>query len=117
MVRHITCVADGRNPWKTVHTRFFSKVQKSDSCWLWTGHKDPNGYGRIAMGRGYLEKSHRMSYILHKGQIQKGLVVMHSCDTPSCVNPEHLEAGTYSQNLRDAYARKLHPPRGKARKK
>ena len=63
------------------------------------------------MGRDNLYKSHRMSYLLHKGKIPQGMIVMHSCDIPSCVNPDHLEAGTYSQNLIDAYKRGLHKPR------
>lgn len=99
-----------RDPWKTVEKRFFSKVDKTETCWLWTGHKTL-GYGKIAMGRGNLMWAHRVSYVLHKGEIPEGKLIMHSCDNPPCVNPAHLELGNYSENLIDAYKRGLHKPR------
>jgi hypothetical protein len=99
------------SPWHTVRRRFFEKVKKTKKCWLWTGHKDPNGYGRIAMGRELLEKSHRMSYMIHKGPIPKGLVVMHICDNPPCVNPDHLQIGTNADNLNDSYKKGRHKMR------
>jgi hypothetical protein len=99
-----------RDPWNTVEKRFFSKVEKTDSCWLWKGHKTL-GYGKISMGRGNLQWAHRISYIIHKGEIPEKMLIMHTCDNPPCVNPEHLEIGTYSINLKDAYKRGLHKPR------
>jgi hypothetical protein len=68
-----------------------------DGCWLWLGRKQPNGYGI------YKSKySHRFSYEIFKGEIPKGLVVMHSCDNRICCNPDHLSVGTYRDNIMDA---------------
>lgn len=70
-------------------------------CWIYTGASNPEGYGRISI-KCRLYYAHRLSYTLHKGPIPEGLVVCHRCDTPSCCNPEHLFAGTQSENLYDA---------------
>jgi len=87
--------------------RFFSKVIKMDGCWVWLGSKRPNGYGTIQKGgKGSATLSaHRLSYEMHKGPIPDGLVVMHSCDNPSCVNPDHLSIGTYKENTADMIAK------------
>lgn len=83
--------------------RFWRRVAKSDGCWLWTGARAPNGYGRFQIGGkgGPYLGAHRFSYELAHGPIPKGMVVMHSCDTPSCVNPAHLSARTPKDNSRD----------------
>lgn len=83
--------------------RFWRYVQKTDGCWLWTGNKAGNGYGRLqAGGKGSPHiLAHRLSYEMHHGPISEGLVVMHACDTPSCVNPAHLSAGTHRDNTAD----------------
>lgn len=97
-----------------VEERFWRWVDKSGSCWTWTGgQKTAKGYGRIgAGGRGapYI-LAHRLSYEIHKGPIPEGMVVMHSCDNPSCVNPAHLRVGTASENIKEAYdkRRKVSP--------
>lgn len=84
--------------------RFWKKVNKTDSCWLWSGGKIETGYGVIgAGGKGGKQLfAHRYSYELHKGKIPENMVVMHTCDNPSCVNPEHLLVGTYKDNTQDA---------------
>lgn len=80
---------------------FMRKVVKSDSCWIFTGEIDVYGYGVF---HGYRDgvacrtKAHRWSYMHHKGPIAKGLQVLHSCDNPPCVNPDHLSTGTDLQN-------------------
>lgn len=82
--------------------RFFQKVNKTDSCWLWTGALNARGYGSLATDTKTMS-AHRYSYIIHKGEIPDGLIICHTCDVPSCVNPEHLWAGTYSENTRDMF--------------
>jgi hypothetical protein len=88
--------------------RFWRFVQKSDGCWIWTGNKSGPGYGRIAIGPkklGYVQ-AHRLSWEMHNNQqIQDGMVVMHKCDNPSCVNPSHLMVGSYKENTQDMIAK------------
>lgn len=94
--------------------RFFSNIDVTDSCWIWSGHVTQNGYGQIkykSKGLG----AHRVSYQIHKGPIPEGLYVCHSCDNPSCVNPDHLWLGTHTDNMRDMYAKgrqRSNPVRG-----
>ena len=79
--------------------RFWTKVNKTDSCWLWTGGMDGSGYGRFFNGKQVT--THRFSYELHKGEIPPGICVLHHCDTPLCVNPSHLFLGTKKDNAVD----------------
>ncbi len=69
-------------------------------CWLWFGYTKPTGYGTISVNRKML-RSHRFSWMLHRGEIPNGLHVLHTCDTPSCVNPDHLFLGTHTENIKD----------------
>ena len=70
------------------------------TCWEWVGRKFGSGYGRFyEVGITYL--AHRYSYMLHKGPIPEGKVIMHSCDNKGCVNPAHLTEGTCLDNTRD----------------
>lgn len=77
-----------------VKERFFSHVNKTDTCWLWTASGNGAGYGKIYIGDKKRVYAHRYSYKLHKGDIPKGYEVDHLCKVVSCVNPEHLEAVT-----------------------
>ena len=82
--------------------RFWDKVVKTESCWLWTGSSDSCGYGQ-AVYNGIAVRAHRLSYTLAFPQEDiQGMVVRHSCHEPSCVNPSHLTPGTQSQNMMDS---------------
>jgi hypothetical protein len=78
--------------------RFWAKVNKTETCWLWTGCDNGKGYGQTFPG-GRTTYAHRYSYVLHNGQIPAGMVIDHKCFNRRCVNPEHLRAVTTKQNL------------------
>lgn len=89
----------------TLTDRFWRKVEKTDSCWLWKGKRRSHGYGVISVN-GKPMGAHRVSYELFVGPIPEGLVVRHYvCNNPNCVNPEHLKLGTSEDN---AWDKKLH---------
>jgi len=90
--------------------RFWPKVQKTDTCWLWTGSRDLQGYGRIGTGgrRSTPILTHRVSWVMHHGSIPEGMLVCHHCDNPSCVRPDHLFLGTNADNVQDMIAKKRH---------
>jgi HNH endonuclease len=92
--------------------RFWAKVNKTATCWLWTGYIE-HGYGALTPFRGSrkLIDAHRASYILHKGPIPPGLDVLHNCpggDIPWCVHPDHLWLGNQRQNVLDCVKKKRH---------
>jgi hypothetical protein len=86
--------------------RFTSHIAQpaGTECWIWTGSKTRSGYGRIKIN-GETKRAHRVSYELHVGPIPPQAMVLHSCDTPSCVNPGHLRVGDNQANVNDRQAR------------
>jgi hypothetical protein len=80
--------------------RFFQKVDKTESCWLWKGALNSRGYGSFGVN-GKATSAHRYSYEIHIGEIPEGINVCHSCDVRNCVNPKHLWLGTHSDNMKD----------------
>lgn len=87
----------------TAEERFLAKVEKlpdAPGCWLWTGGLISSGYGSFHSARSP-QVAHRFSYRTWRGPIPGGLLVLHKCDVRSCVNPEHLFLGTYTDNMVD----------------
>lgn len=101
---------------KDTLARFWSKVQKTDSCWIWTASKRHKGYGAFVwateIGKVIQGRAHRFSYELHKGAIPEGMFCLHHCDNPACVNPDHLWLGTAADNNHDMVQKGRHHPGG-----
>ncbi len=77
--------------------RFIEKISfGSSGCWYWIACINKHGYGTFAK-----KLAHRISWEIHKGSIDPGLCVLHKCDVPSCVNPDHLFLGTHRENMED----------------
>lgn len=87
-------------------TRFWAKVSPCPltGCWWWTASPGPYGYGEIGVD-GRTKKANRVAWELEYGPIPVGLHVLHRCDTPGCVNPEHLWLGTNVENAADRDAK------------
>lgn len=84
---------------------FWAKVNRTEGCWIWTGSIKPrNGYGNV-MIQGENHNAHRWAYAEAKGPIPKGMEVMHTCDVPACVNPDHMKLGTHIENMLDCKAK------------
>lgn len=82
---------------------FWKHIQMGDGCWLWTARRDKYGYGLVKRNNPALNtKAHRRSWEIHFGPIPAGLSVMHRCDNPPCVRPDHLALGTQADNNHDA---------------
>lgn len=84
--------------------KFWKKVQRTETCWLWLGDKDRRGYGRVRRREfsARTVQAHRYAWFLTHGD-WPDLLVCHRCDIPNCVNPEHLFLGTHQDNMDDMW--------------
>lgn len=95
----------GKEP---TEARFWRRVEKSDDCWVWTGHLNDDGYGTFsvdASGPRSNWLAHRLAYHLTYGSIPDGEYVLHRCDNPACVRPDHLFTGDQTANMQDCIAK------------
>lgn len=91
---------NGYKKYKTADDVYARCTLSDTGCRLWNGGLGLDGYGQLSVG-GRTRRAHRVVWELSNGPIPKGLVVMHSCDTPKCVTLEHLSLGTHADNHAD----------------
>lgn len=99
---HLVAAWPNSGPLRTALTateRFWPKVDKTTTCWLWAGGITAAGYGALRSDDGSVLLTHRFSYELHVGPIPDGLVIDHLCRNKRCCNPTHLEAVTQGENV------------------
>jgi HNH endonuclease len=84
--------------------RFWTKVHKTTTCWIWIGFRDWKGYGRFRLGERD-RMAHVVSWIWEHGEPGPGMNILHKCDRPGCVRPDHLFIGTPLDNSRDMVAK------------
>lgn len=81
---------------------FYSIPEPNSGCLLWTGTYLRSGYGQIELNQ-QKHRAHRLSWEVANGRtIPEGMVVLHKCDVPACINPDHLKIGSQKDNLEDA---------------
>ena len=98
------------SPTRPLEERFRARVDRSnlDDCWEWTATKRW-GYGILSVKDGVGRLAHRYSYELHYGPSPDELCVLHRCDNPACVRPDHLFLGTHADNVKDKVSKQRQP--------
>ncbi|MFD8088690.1 HNH endonuclease signature motif containing protein [Streptomyces malaysiensis] len=91
----------GKRPKGDEAFRFWLRVAKSDGCWTWRAALNAYGYGAFWTADKKVVGAHRFSYQLHYGPIPEGMWVLHRCDNPPCVRPDHLFLGSPADNIHD----------------
>lgn len=89
----------------TPHMRFWGKVEKTATCWLWKGAVQQKGYGLTSWEGRHNLVVHRLVWMMTNGYIPDGLEVAHKCDVRNCVNPDHLFLATHQENIDDMVAK------------
>lgn len=85
-----------------MNDRFEAKINRiPGGCHIWQAAKNSMGYGHFNVGNRKYKLAHRISYELANGPIPEGKIILHDCDTPACVNPQHLTLGTHANNSHD----------------
>lgn len=100
--------ASGKFSTEPLENRFWRKVVKTDDCWLWIGGKGERGYGRIWKDGKIVPAAH-IAWELTYGQIPPDNEVLHKCDNPPCVRPDHLFLGDQAANQTDCIRKGRHP--------
>lgn len=90
---------------KPMEDRFWEKVRKTRRCWLWTGTKNNMGYGTFMRVSPKKELAHRVAWYIAHGELPGAARVLHTCDNPACVRPDHLFLGTMRDNSQDMLAK------------
>jgi HNH endonuclease len=84
-----------------LHERLINRSDKIENgCWIWNACRSDKGYGLIGYA-GKSRRAHRLAWEVFRGPIPKGAQVLHRCDTPPCINPDHLFLGTHGDNMND----------------
>lgn len=97
---------------KDLPQRMINKIVIQDGCWVWTGSRNPKGYGSVSTGKHTSALAHRTTYEIANGAIPEGLQLDHTCLNTSCVNPAHLEPVTNAENMRRRFALQTHCVKG-----